>query len=109
MTFAPGQTVALGGVDLVGQVVKRRLPNEDVYLIHVDEQNLYISAARLTLLEDSAEHTPSFNRTEEIANLGRLLQSYSDESILEQVGRAEIIDSLRKLGIVIPLPKGAKS
>lgn len=104
MEFEPGALVAIKKADLMGTVVKRRLPNEDIYLVRINAQDRYYSAESLEVIPEGGvsltQHSKDWN--EELVHLANLVNDRSRTGF-DIANEPEILESLEKLGIIVPI------
>lgn len=107
MDYKPGAIVAILKADLIGTIVKRRLPNEDIYLVHVDAEDRYYGAEHLELIPDREPSFPlrrdSKEWCEELVYLSQLVIGQNVD-VAELALQPEVQASLEKLGIMVLKP-----
>jgi hypothetical protein len=83
----------------LGKVIRKRHPEDDLYLVRIPEQTFYCDAKHLTAV---TEPLPSPNADDSIAltNLAKVLKRYEGEPISEQLNRPEVLSALNDAGIL---------
>ena len=104
MEFKPGALVAIKKADLTGTVVKRRLPDEDIYLVHISAEDRYYRAESLELIPERESAYPlardSKEWNEELVHLASLVVGRNKHAA-DLAMEPEIRESLEKLGIIV--------
>jgi hypothetical protein len=105
MAFLDGEEVSIIGTTLVGKIVRQRLPDEDTYLVHIEDVYLRGSGLEHLVEEVPAEPAPLQLGTPEWAgewatvNEQVLLLSRDPEN---RSLTPELVASLEKLGLISP-------